>query len=184
MIKTAQAIKATIGSKMSAAGLAYLGHLAKCAPVDGIFIDIGTYKGASAMMMHKADPSRIIVTLDNYTEGTDAKTGKGKPPTPQQVANNLDSHNIWIVKSESSCIPNWLYPSSLGLVFIDADHHGDAVRRDILAWRDHVTPGGIMAFDDYGSTRWPDVKPVVDELMHGWTKLGCKGKVAAFRRGE
>lgn len=184
MIKTAQAIKATIGSKMSSAGLAYLGHLAKCAPVDGIFIDIGTYKGASAMMLHKADPFRLTVTIDNYTEGTDAKTGKGKPPTPQQVANNLRDHNIWIVNGESSCIPIWLEPFSLSLVFIDADHHGDAVRRDILAWRDRVMLGGIMAFDDYGSERWPDVQPVVDELMHGWQRLGCRGSVAAFRRGK
>jgi len=181
VIKTAQAIKATVGSKMSAAGLAYLGKLVKIAPL-GFAVDIGTYKGASALMMHKADPQRDILTIDDYTEGVDAKKRLELKIDPLETIRRMHSNGIYAVRGKSDVIPGLVIYERIALVFIDADHHGDAVRRDILAWRDLVIPGGIMAYDDYGSQRWPDVKPVVDELMDDWQRLGCQGSVAAFRR--
>lgn len=70
----------------------------------------------------------------------------------------------------------------IALVFVDGDHNGAGVQADIETWAPLVVPGGIMAFDDYGNDRWPEVKPVVDELMGGWEKLDVRGSVAAFRR--
>jgi predicted O-methyltransferase YrrM len=55
--------------------------------------------------------------------------------------------------------------ASVDLVFIDADHSAEWVERDLRAWRPKVRPGGILAGHDYGSRRYPDVKPVVDRFF-------------------
>jgi hypothetical protein len=56
-----------------------------------------------------------------------------------------------------------LFPDAgLDFVFIDADHHADAVRRDLAAWWPKVAPGGVLAGHDYESVNCPEVKPAVD----------------------
>jgi len=51
-------------------------------------------------------------------------------------------------------------------VFIDADHHYEAVRRDFEFYRPLVRPGGLMAFHDIDILEGPHfgVKPLWDEL--------------------
>ena len=87
-----------------------------------------------------------------------------------------------LVVGETGEVPQAIDGHPIALVFVDADHTGEGVRRDILTWAPLVAEGGLMVFDDYGNRRWPEVKPVVDELMGGWEKLGVRGSVAAFRR--
>lgn len=52
----------------------------------------------------------------------------------------------------------------VGLLYIDADHREAAVRQDLQAWRRHLAPGAVVAFDDYGTKKNPGVKRVVDRL--------------------
>lgn len=54
---------------------------------------------------------------------------------------------------------------SFELVFIDADHSEEWVLRDIAAWLPKVRPDGILAGHDYGSSRYPGVKKVVDRVF-------------------
>lgn len=42
------------------------------------------------------------------------------------------------------------WPFQADMVFIDADHTEAAVRADLLAWRKHVKPGGVLCGHDYG----------------------------------
>lgn len=57
---------------------------------------------------------------------------------------------------------------SLDFAFIDADHTAPSVRKDILAWRPKVKPGGMLLGHDI---HLPTVKEVVDELCPGWEHL-------------
>ena len=54
------------------------------------------------------------------------------------------------------------------LAFIDDGHLDPEIRGDILGWLPHIKPGGYIAFHDYGSPFWGDVKKVIDELMSGY----------------
>lgn len=59
-----------------------------------------------------------------------------------------------------------LFPDeSFELVFIDADHSEEWVRRDVAAWLPKVKRGGVIAGHDYGSRNWPGVKRAVDSLF-------------------
>jgi cephalosporin hydroxylase len=51
-------------------------------------------------------------------------------------------------------------------VMIDANHNYEAVAQDIALWRPHVTPGGILAGDDY-SENFPGVVRAVHEAFPG-----------------
>ena len=52
---------------------------------------------------------------------------------------------------------------SLSLVYIDADHSYEGVKRDIAAWYPKLSVGGIMAFHDYESPAY-GVKQAVNEF--------------------
>jgi hypothetical protein len=62
-------------------------------------------------------------------------------------------------------------------VFIDADHSYAGCKRDILAWKSKVKPGGILSGHDYAN-KAGDVKRAVDEVVgkvelfddHVWMK--------------
>ena len=53
----------------------------------------------------------------------------------------------------------------IDLAFIDDGHLEPEIRGDILGWLPHMKPHSYIAFHDYGSPFWADVKTVVDELM-------------------
>ena len=183
-LRVANGIKRTVGSKMTALGLAYVAELVELAPHRGWLVDLGTWKGASAAMMAKAAPGRDILTVDIFLEPEDAQTGEGEAPDPLEVQEMLERRfpSVVLLLQDTVVPARRLKRAGAAFVLVDADHTGWGVRRDIEAWKPLVVPGGIMAFDDYGSARWPEVKPTVDELMGDWERLGVRGGVAAYRR--
>ena len=50
------------------------------------------------------------------------------------------------------------------MVFIDADHAYDSVKRDILNYRPFLRKGGLLCGHDY-YYGWPGVMHAVDELV-------------------
>jgi hypothetical protein len=52
----------------------------------------------------------------------------------------------------------------IGLLHVDGDHRANAIRADWLAWRPHLAPGSVVAFDDHVRT-CADVITVVSELV-------------------
>lgn len=65
------------------------------------------------------------------------------------------------------------------LLFVDGDHSRAGVERDFELYSPLVSPGGIVAFDNYGQVAppaWPEVKPAVDGLdLREWRQLGTFG---------
>lgn len=181
----------TMRGKMSAEEMAYLGELVGMAP-PGLLVDLGTYWGRSAMMLAIAgkqgpkDAWRRVLTIDNYSEGPNARESGGPRP------------DFWTVKRQFKCMPRVhlhmgqtddiplvVFEQPVALVLVDGDHTAGGITEDIEAWQGLVTEGGIMAFDDYVSERWPAVKAVVDAYMaiDGWERLGQRGSLVAFRKG-
>lgn len=52
----------------------------------------------------------------------------------------------------------------IGLLHVDGDHRANAIRADWFAWRPHLAPGSVVAFDDHVRT-CADVITVVSELV-------------------
>jgi len=76
---------------------------------------------------------------------------------------------------------DWPPSRKIDLIFIDDGHHERHIRGDIELWLPHMRDGGVMAFHDYGSPKWPAVKQVVDELMEPYMQILFIDSVIAFR---
>ena len=185
--RTVDKIIKRVPGKTNAAGLTYLCELVQELEAPGWIIDLGTYAGRSAMTLVQSTlgtrQGRKVITIDNFQEGPDAlDPSKGEPPDFWNVKNRLKCRGrLHMVMGDVADVPLLCQGQAIALVFVDADHTRDGVAAAIEAWAPLVGVGGIMAFDDYGSPRWPDVQPTVDELMAGWEYLDCRGSVAAFR---
>jgi len=188
--KTVLKIMQRIPGKTNLDGMAYLCELVQELEAPGWFVDLGTYHGRSAMVLIQSSlgtrQGRKVITIDNYTEGPDAKDpDAGSPPDFWAVKGRLKCRGrVQMVYGDVADVPVLCQGQPIALVFVDADHTRDGVLACIEAWKPLVSEGGIMAFDDYGSPRWPDVQPVVDEMMADWERLDCRGSVVAFRRKE
>jgi hypothetical protein len=83
---------------------------------------------------------------------------------------------VTILRCTSQKAASWL--GLFDMVYIDAEHSYEAVKKDIKLWLPHVKPGGFISGHDYGHKRFPGVKQAVDEafprrqlLRHGiWVK--------------
>ena len=189
-VRTVDKIMRKMPGKCSAPGMTFLCELARDLDVPGWLIDLGTYQGRSAMVLiqgslgSRGQHKRKIITIDNYTEGIDAKDpSAGDPPDFWSVRARLKCRGrAHMVYGDVADVPMICQGQDIALVFVDADHTRDGVAACIETWAPLVVSGGLMVFDDYGNDRWPDVKPVVDELMAGWEKVGQVGSVAAFRK--
>lgn len=53
---------------------------------------------------------------------------------------------------------------SVGLLYIDGDHHFDAVLADFRAWRPHLSDDALIIFDDYDTDTNPGVLAAVSAL--------------------
>lgn len=60
------------------------------------------------------------------------------------------------------------------MIFLDADHEYNSLARDMDIWKDMLSPGGVLAVDDYRNPRCPGVKKYMDEMnKDGWNDIGA-----------
>ena len=93
----------------------------------------------------------------------------------------IENGRVVVVKMESTVAADYLLADHgpvMDLVFIDAAHDYESVRKDIAAWRKCVRPGGILCGHDIN---WPGVGRAVGEAFPEagrgggycwWTEIG------------
>ena len=110
---------------------------------------VDTWRGSLNEQPHQEDPSVINDTL--YQEFLDNM----KPV--EQYYKPVRMTSVEAAKTYAD--------HSLDFVFIDAQHDYDSVKEDILAWKDKVKPGGILAGHDYNPEGDYGVGKAVRELL-------------------
>jgi predicted O-methyltransferase YrrM len=76
---------------------------------------------------------------------------------------------------------------SVGLLYIDGDHHFDAVLADFRAWRPHLTDDATVVFDDYDAENNPGVLAAVQALVESKELVDVEkhaGRLAVGRVGS
>jgi len=84
------------------------------------------------------------------------------------------------------------FADPIHFLFVDGDHHYNAVKADIENWASRIVVGGIIAFHDYAPTAcnlklYPHlegVKRAADELAENscWHRYDNVGSIIAFER--
>jgi predicted O-methyltransferase YrrM len=70
---------------------------------------------------------------------------------------------VEIIREDSVRASNQFPDRSVDLVFLDADHSYESVRKDLLAWFPKVAQNGVLCGHDY--TTRPGVRRAVDEMF-------------------
>jgi len=131
-----------------------LAEFAKTLPKTGIMVEVGSYSGESAVIFAKY--VKTLLCIDPWIDG-DAVYRLFVDRTAR--VDNIQHKRAYSVEAALS-VPD----GSLDVVYIDAAHDYDNVKADILAWRQKLKAGGVLAGHDYGPHA-PGVIKAVDELI-------------------
>ena len=150
----------------------YLELLNHC-PEDGTFVELGCFKGKSTsfivteIIKQKRDVSFYAVdSFEGSTNSSDAKEVEaynGIRNIENDFKNNTKHlYNYFFTYKElSHQAADNFNNKDVDVIFIDAGHSYEAVKKDIEAWLPKMKPNGIIAGHDYNS--WAGVKKAVDE---------------------
>jgi len=133
-------------------------------------VEVGVESGRHAIVMYKALLPKLFYLVDPY------KQPESRNNYELAMISMKDAQNYkFIVKPSHLAIND--VPNELDLVYIDANHDYDNVKRDIACWYPKVRKGGIMCGHDYRIngvyTAVKEVFPIINlstpnELRVGW----------------
>lgn len=131
-------------------------------------MEIGSYAGASAELI-----SNYVgeITCCDIWEKYIAPLNRAIKVYEEFLLTKKRNKNIIEIKKESEKLFNEYEDNYFDMVYIDADHSYDSVKKDISNWFYKVKNGGIICGHDY---YMEEVKKAVDEFFG-------EGKVKYFR---
>lgn len=157
---------------------ARLAFLASEVPEGQHIVEVGAYKGKSACFLARGSKAgaRVPVHSVDFWEASGQEfqrhfEGYARfaeeevfETYERQLSEARVKSMVEVHKGASADVAaTWGLP--IGLLFVDADHHYDAVTADIAAWLPHLAEGGAVAFHDYWNGRFPGVAQAVHELV-------------------
>lgn len=138
---------------------------------DEVIVEVGTYAGGSLRYLCEG------ATAGNGAKvyGVDQWGTPGTYPTRPHLARAYGLANMRLAAQaaptatlirqlSTEAAKHWT-GGKIGLLYVDADHSYAAVQSDYQAWRPHLAPDAIVAFDDYWKGRFDGVIRFVDELV-------------------
>jgi len=138
-------------------------HLGVKQPQGAIFVEIGSYLGASSCFLAAAVQERcgLLHCVDSW--GNEGMT-EGKRDTWDEFSNNIMPFST-IIKAHRGFSTDIAasFHESIDLLFVDGNHSYEGCRADLEAWLPRLRDGGMLIMHDYG---WAEgVKKVVDEIV-------------------
>jgi predicted O-methyltransferase YrrM len=144
--------------------LAFLQALVLTLPFGSTVVELGSWKGRSTVAICEALASREAraVAVDTFS-GDNLRAGAFDQSMLDVFRANTASFDFLETVVGDSAESAGRFPdASVDLVFVDADHSYDAVRRDIRAWAPKLRPGGLLSGHDWG---WIGVSVAVREAF-------------------
>lgn len=145
--------------------LQVLERLAQGVPINGIIVEVGSFKGRSSWTLaNSCDPSVTVYCIDLWDEYWKGKEPGSDPHTLQLFKKNVEECPNIIPLMGGSTEVDWPEERKADLIFIDGDHTSPQVDKDLEVWVQRLKPGGILAGHDFNVYRWPDVCRAVIRL--------------------
>ena len=152
---------------------------------EGVIVEIGSYRGRSAIAMAK-DSIVPVYAIDPHNMMVDGMggsfTSKDRAVFIENIFKAGVHEKVHIVNLESNhAAMGWSKP--IGLLWIDGDHSFKQVKLDAVNWIPHVIKGGLIAFHD---CRYEDVAKALKwiEENDDWSlePVGACGSIKAYRK--
>lgn len=127
-------------------------------------VEIGSYLGASTSFMAYAASTKggVVHAVDTWQN--ESMGGEGLRDTFAEFRANTEPFAHFIVTHRGRSVDVALKegPIACDLLFIDGDHHVDAVIADLRNWLPSLNPGGLLAMHDIDH---PEVKQAFDTVI-------------------
>ena len=146
-------------------------RLARTTPNEGIIVEVGVYKGGSAVELMKVAKEKntelwLFDTFEGMPEAIDIdhhKIGDFADCSYEAVKTLLPDAKIFKGFFPDTWIP--IEPKkSISFAHIDCDQY-TSISECIRHFSPYMLPGGIMWFDDYGYSWLPGAKQAVDKHL-------------------
>ena len=156
-----------------------LHNQAAVVPASNAIVELGSYRGKSTSYLArgaKIGYGAPVFAVDAWSEEVSAWRNRVLERLPSATYREfLDQINRAGVKDQVTPLRSmttlaaemWADMEggqSVGLLYIDGDHHFDAVLADYRAWRPHLAEDALVIFDDYDQTNNPGVLAAVSAL--------------------
>lgn len=136
--------------------------IAALVPHGADILEVGTWKGASALRWLRLQPSSLILVDPYRHKGDDSWEGKALQDELEQI--RIETMQK-VARADLRGVHHWLREfsteaalltadDSLDLVYIDGDHSFSACKEDLEAWWPKLRHGGFLLVDDHIKGRW------------------------------
>lgn len=132
--------------------------------------EIGVYMGRCTALWNvellNSDVKNYEYFAIDHFKGSSEHVAWNSLPDYDKAINYLGPviDKIKIIKADSVSCSNYFTDGYFDVVYIDASHEYEFVKKDILAWLPKVKVGGLLCGDDYHPT-WSGVIEAVDEIF-------------------
>lgn len=164
--------------------------LAQNVPDGGIIVELGCEYGRSAAVFCAgAKPTVKIFSFDLFPTDHAVVGDLLEVHKANMTEAGFQGRTVIVKFDSSSAGHKWPY-GEVDLLFVDADHSYEAVKRDIEAWTLHIKVGGFVAFHDCAQGKASDhplhkeVSRAVNEFWnpYEWRELPQVDSLRVFER--
>lgn len=146
----------------------FLARLIKREKLEHI-VELGVRDGATYFFLLEKCPGIKLVGIDiwdkiPYRDAKDNLSGWPHAENERKVREQAKRYGMraMLLKGLTDEFVDQFIDASVDLIFIDADHTYDAVKKDILNWKPKIRSGGFLTGHDI---HWPEVRDAVDEFV-------------------
>jgi predicted O-methyltransferase YrrM len=159
-------------------------------------VELGSWKGRSTAWLAHGLRDRgegRVYAVDTWrgTRNEEAHeqllAGYAEGQLFREFRGNLESRGLLqfvepIRADTMTAVRSWDPDRKIGLLFIDADHSYEAVRKDFEYWSPHVEAGGYIVFDDV--MVWWGPSRLITELPKWYSPVGvCASNWVVVKNG-
>lgn len=157
-----------------------LHNYAATIPASNAIVELGSYRGKStaylargALIGNKAPVFAVDAWSEEVSSWRNRVLERLPSATYREFVAQLDKagvrDHVSAIQSLTALAADiWEYHYAedhrVGLLYIDGDHHFDAVLADFRAWRPHLADDALVVFDDYDQPSNPGVLAAVRAL--------------------
>ena len=143
----------------------------------GTIVELGVWKGRSIseiLDICRVNKNEVVAVDHWHPDPNDEYYAEAHYKDIYQVfMQNLEllghRDTVRILKEDTAQAANYFEDGSVDLVFVDADHSHEAVKRDLLAWIPKIKKGGVLFGHDY---MWKEgVRTALEEVLPRKFKL-------------
>lgn len=152
-----------------------LKRIARLLNPEPVAVVLGAEPGTATLALLESRPDIMVTSIDLRVANAERRHAES-----DGFLNRLTQVQAcsWEAAQDWTC--------AIDLLFVDASHAYESVRKDIAAWLPLVKDGGVVWFHDYGMEcgMWQNVKRAVDEDMEGQEQIARVNCSIAFRVGR